>query len=67
MVIEVVYEKGLLRPIVPLLDIAEGEKLDVEIVPGGSHWRGALKDLKLTSVQLQNKGKDYWSEKYVSN
>jgi len=58
MVVEVVYEKGVLRPLEPLEGINEGEKLDVEIMPGGLHWKGALKDLKLASVELQHKIKD---------
>lgn len=67
MVVEVVYEKGVLRPLSPLEGLKEGEKLDVEIVPGGLHWKGALKELKLTSVETQHKIKKYWSKKYVSD
>jgi hypothetical protein len=38
-----------------------------EIMPGGLHWKGALKDLKVASVELQHKAKEYWSERYASD
>ena len=67
MVVEVVFEKGILRPLEPLEGLKEGDRLDVEIIPGGIHWKGALKDLKLTSVELQHEIKKHWSNKHVSD
>jgi len=67
MAYKVIYEGGVFKPIEPIKKIREGEKLDIEIKPNINRWRGAIKDLKLTSVELQHKAKEYWSDRYVSH
>ncbi|MBI5399708.1 DUF104 domain-containing protein [Candidatus Saganbacteria bacterium] len=67
MVVEVVYERGALRLVKPLEGLEEGQRFDIEILPGKTPWKGALKELKSTSVELQNKIGEAWSNKYVSD
>ncbi len=48
---------------VPLrkIKLSEGEIVELDIVPKKQFsWRGALKNIKATSVELQHKVKDLW-------
>ena len=56
------YEKGHLVPL-EKVNLKEGEIIEIEISVQKEDefsWEGALKDLKLTSVELQHKLKEAW-------
>ncbi len=59
--IKVKYENGKFVPL-EKVDLEEGEVIEIEMIPKkrmNFKWRGALKDLKMTSVELQHKLKDH--------
>ncbi len=61
-----IYKNGVLKPL-EKIDIPEGEIVEIEIKRGSIKWRGALKDLKISSVDLQHKIKEIWRKLYVSD
>jgi predicted DNA-binding antitoxin AbrB/MazE fold protein len=61
--VEAVYENGVFKPIkkVTLLEHERVELTIKELMPKkGLSWKGALKDRKETSVELQHKAKELW-------
>lgn len=60
--IKVKFENGRFIPL-DSVNFKEGEVIEIEITSEKRDrfaWRGALKDLKLTSVELQHKIKNMW-------
>ena len=60
--IKVRFENGKFVPL-EKINLEEGEIIEIEITPEKKEkfsWRGALRDVKLTSVELQHKLKDTW-------
>lgn len=64
--VRAIYEKKTLKPMKEL-NLKEGQEVDIIIVPPFSQFRGILQDIKMNSVVLQHKVKDYWREKYGSS
>ncbi|MEO0129380.1 MAG: antitoxin family protein [candidate division WOR-3 bacterium] len=64
--VRAIYEKKVLKPMKEL-PLREGQEVDIIIVLPFSHFRGILKDIKIDSVTLQHKIKEYWREKYGSS
>lgn len=61
--IDAIYENGVFKP-VKKVEIPEHERVELiikEIKPKKAvSWRGALKDRKETSVELQHMAKEMW-------
>ena len=60
--IKVRFENGRFVPL-DRVNFKEGEIIEIEIIPSKQRkfgWRGALKDIKMTSVELQHKLKEEW-------
>ncbi len=60
--IKVRFENGRFIPL-DSVNFKEGEIVEIEIfIPKekGFSWRGALKNIKSTSVELQHNIKNYW-------
>ncbi|MBI4746453.1 MAG: antitoxin family protein [Deltaproteobacteria bacterium] len=61
--IEAIYENGVFKP-VETVNLPEHERVELTIKEliskKGLSWRGALKDRKETSVELQHKAKEMW-------
>ena len=61
--IEAIYENGVFKPVkkVKLLEHERVELTIKELIPKKAlSWRGALKERKETSVELQHKAKEMW-------
>ena len=61
--IEAIYENGVFKP-VEMVKLPEHERVELtirELIPKkGLSWRGALKDRKESSVELQHMAKEMW-------
>jgi len=56
------FENGRLVPL-DRVSFKEGDIIEIEVsIPKKERfsWRGALKHIKSSSVELQHKAKDYW-------
>jgi len=55
------YENGRFIPL-SSIDLKDGAIIEIEIIPEGKNfsWRGALKNIKLSSTELQHKIKEIW-------
>jgi predicted DNA-binding antitoxin AbrB/MazE fold protein len=63
--IEVEYQKGVLKPL-RKIEAKEGKVFTIEIKPDIKEWKGVLKGLNLSSVELTHKIKEVWKDGYVS-
>jgi predicted DNA-binding antitoxin AbrB/MazE fold protein len=66
MAVKVRYQEGVLRPLKEIEKIQEGKVFTIEIKPDLKNWKGVLKGLKISSVDLQHKIKEIWRSFYVS-
>ena len=65
--IKAVYENGVLKPL-EKLDLKEGGEVEIEISePKVDQLIGLLKDVDLSSLDLQQKTKEIWVKKSVSH
>lgn len=61
MTIKTRFRDGAFMPMEKVEEIKEGEVVEIEIKSGKKYsWRGALKNRKETSVELQHKIKEIW-------
>lgn len=61
MTIKTKFKNGAFMPLEKIKEVKEGEIVEIEIKPKRKFsWRGALKNVKESSVELQHKIKEIW-------
>ena len=61
--VKVKFRNGMFEPLERLDDIVEklkDKELEIEILPKLDDLKGVLKNIKMTSVELQHKIKEMW-------